>query len=265
MNPADILKHHDQCSFWTHPANDQVELNMESAYECALAVRTLRIARGERARGFKIGFTNRNIWDRYNVTAPIWGTIYDTTVSFCDESAAISIANSCQPRIEPEAVFGMRDSPAPDATLDDLFNAIDWIAPGFEIVQSHREKWKFNGIDSILDGGLHAHLLIGRKISINSIAATSSELDIYLSTSDVILMNGKQVIEKGFGSCVLGSPLQALHHFLKELRQCPLGPDLIKGDVVTTGTWTDAWPVNQGQSWSGLFNHPLGKLEIKLI
>ena len=36
-------------------------------------IRRLRIARGERPLGYKIGFTNRGIWDRYGVHAPIWG------------------------------------------------------------------------------------------------------------------------------------------------------------------------------------------------
>jgi 2-oxo-3-hexenedioate decarboxylase len=32
--------------------------------------------------GRKIGFTNRTIWAKYAVYAPIWGFVFDTTV--CD-------------------------------------------------------------------------------------------------------------------------------------------------------------------------------------
>lgn len=35
-----------------------------------------RIARGERPLGFKIGFTNRTIWDLYGVHHPIWGPVW---------------------------------------------------------------------------------------------------------------------------------------------------------------------------------------------
>ncbi|NBO20261.1 MAG: hydratase, partial [Proteobacteria bacterium] len=43
-------------------------------------MRALRLARGERGRGFKLGFTNRSIWPIYGVYAPIWGTVYDSTL-----------------------------------------------------------------------------------------------------------------------------------------------------------------------------------------
>jgi hypothetical protein len=51
---------------------------MPTAYQSALAVRNLRIARGEVPRGFKFGFTNRQIWRRYSIFAPIWGTVWET-------------------------------------------------------------------------------------------------------------------------------------------------------------------------------------------
>jgi len=34
--------------------------------------------------------------------------------------------------------------------------------------------------------------------------------------------------------------------------------------VVTTGTWTDAWPVEAGQTWTGRFDAPLSPLGIRL-
>src|SRR3712207_7701374 len=43
-----------------------------------------RMTRGERALGWKIGFTNRTIWDEYGVHAPIWGPMYDSTLQFVD-------------------------------------------------------------------------------------------------------------------------------------------------------------------------------------
>ena len=62
---------------------------------------------------------------------------------------------------------------------------------------------------------------------------------------------------------MLDDPLQALHHFLTELRQCPGAPDVQAGDVVTTGTWTDAWPVAAGQQWQVHYTAPLGQLTIR--
>ena len=56
------------------------DFGLEDAYKVAAAVRARREARGERPIGRKIGFTNRTIWAEYNVYAPMWDYVYDTTV-----------------------------------------------------------------------------------------------------------------------------------------------------------------------------------------
>lgn len=262
MNPKTILGHCDNAQLWGQSPSDDPDVDISAAYQSALAVRELRMARGEIPRGFKIGFTNRSIWSRYKVFAPIWGAVYDSTLSFCDGQGVISLDKFCQPRIEPEAVFGMKTRPVPDASLAELFNAIEWVAPGFEIVQSHLADWKFKAADTIADGGLHAHLLVGRRVAIGSLASGASELNALLASTRVSLMKGEQCMEEGCGANVLDSPLMALQYFLRELRQCPGAPDLGPGDVVTTGTWTDAWPVRAGERWTGAFGGPLSPLEV---
>ncbi len=254
MTPNLLLQHIDSGQAWTTPSSGFTD--MPSAYQRALQVRALRIARGEVPKGFKIGFTNRTIWPRYGVFAPIWGTVWDTTVTHCDGEGVVSIANTCQPRIEPETVFGMRATPPANATLEQLFDAIDWIAPGFEVVQSHMPDWKFAAPDTAADSGLHARLLIGRKLPLREVASSADALNALLGNAEVTLHKGDVIIDHGRGSNVLDSPLRALHYFLAELRRCPGAPDLSPGDVITTGTWTDAWPILPGDTWSAQFSIP---------
>jgi len=262
MTPQTLLNHYDASKLWAQPPSHAAGFDMPTAYQNALAVRSLRIARGEIPRAFKIGFTNRNIWPRYNVCAPIWGTVWDTTLTFCDGHGTMSLAGSCQPRIEPETVFGMKSPPAVNASLDDLFNAIDWMAPGFEVVQSHAPDWKFTPPDTVADGGLHSRLLVGRRVPVRDIATSASQLNDLLAAAHVTLSKGDAIVENGCGANVMDSTLRALHHFLTELRQCPGAPDLMPGDVVTTGTWTDAWPVQPGEQWTGAFSSPLSNLSV---
>ena len=261
-----LLDHVDNATLWPAEAGgtDPASEGVAAAYQRQLAMRALRVARGEQPRGFKIGFTNRTIWSRYNVFAPIWGTVWDSTLQHCDGSGALSLARTCQPRIEPEVVFGMRQSPARNASVQDLFDAIDWIAPGFEIVQSHRPQWKFVAPDCIADGSLHALLLVGARTPVRTIAGDAAQLHALLAGARVTLRQGDSIIDQGTGTNVLDSPLQALLHFLTELRQCPGAPDLLAGDVVTTGTWTDAWPVAAGEHWTVRFSAPLASLEVTL-
>jgi 2-oxo-3-hexenedioate decarboxylase len=263
MTPEQLLAHYDQGRLWPAAPSQVRGFDVAAAYQAQLAVRRLRISRGEQPRGFKIGFTNRGIWARYGVDAPVWGTVWNTTLTECGEQGTVALGASCQPRIEPEAVFGIARTPPQGATLDQLFECLDWVGPGFEIVQSHSPGWKFQAADTVADGGLHAHLLVGRKTPVRGIATTAAALDRALVACEVRLLEGAEERERGTGASVLDGPLHALHHFLTELRSRPGAPDLRPGDVVTTGTWTDAYPVSAGQVWVGLFGPPLQPLEVR--
>jgi 2-oxo-3-hexenedioate decarboxylase len=261
MTPEILLRHHDEGTPWPRGCG----LGVPEAYERALSVRQLRITRGERPLGYKVGFTNRTIWERYGVYAPIWGTVWNTTVSFCEGEGEIALAGTCQPRIEPECVFGLRATPPARATLDELLACVEWIAPGFEIVQSHMPDWKFTAADTVADSGLHAKLLVGRRIPVEALPRAAAAFDAQLAAAHVTLWRGDQRIEQGVGANVLDGPLHALSHFLLALRDCPGATDLQPGDVVTTGTWTDAWPVHRGEQWRAEFEPPLAPLLVRFI
>ncbi|MBL0150323.1 MAG: hydratase [Ideonella sp.] len=266
MTPHALLQHFDTGEPWPGGPGASGCSDLAAAYQAALAVRALRIARGEQARGFKIGFTNRTIWQRYQVFAPIWGTVWDTSLGPAgDTPAPIEMTALCQPRIEPEVVFGMRATPAPDADLDALFDALDWIAPGFELVQSHQPGWKFSAPDTVADAGLHARLRVGEHVPVRALAANAAALDALLAATSLTLERDNAAVEQGLGANVLDSPLRALLHFLTELRQCPGAPDLQAGDVVTTGTWTDAWPVRAGERWTSRFSAHLPSISVDFV
>ncbi len=266
MTPQDLLDHFDTGRLWPDASAGPAFTDLPAAYRAALAVRALRMARGEVPRGYKIGFTNRNIWPRYNVFAPIWGSVWNTTLAFGDGGEGrVSLAGLCQPRIEPEAVFGMAATPRPDASLDDLFDALEWVAPGFEVVQSHQPGWKFTAPETVADGGLHARLLVGRKLPIGELARDARELQDVLSGTRLRLCRSGALVEEGAGANVLDNPLRALHYFLTELRECAGASDLQAGDVITTGTWTDAWPVQPGEQWSAEFSAALPTLTLTFL
>jgi 2-keto-4-pentenoate hydratase len=258
MTPQELLDHLDRATFWPGGSG----LDVGTAYQHALTVRELRMARGERPRGYKLGFTNRGIWQRYGVHGPIWGTVWDTTLFFCQGQGELSLAGTCQPRLEPEAVFGIATTPPARPTLDQLLACLEWVAPGFEIVQSHQPGWKFVAADTVADGALHARLLVGPKLPVASVAGNAQAFEQRLAGAGVALARGGEVVEHGVGANVLDGPLHALADFVYTLRNCPGAPDLLPGDVVTTGTWTDAWPVAPGENWVADFSAPLSPLSV---
>ena len=267
MTPEKLLQHIDTGKLWPQDFTQGISADVSAAYQTALQVRRLREQRGELPRGYKIGFTNRSIWQRYQVFEPIWGTVWDTTLTYADENGegTVDISRMSQPRLEPELVFGMRSTPSSDLNLETLFDAIEWMACGFEIVQSHAEDWRFKLADTVTDSGLHAHLLLGKPIALRKLAADGHTLHELLAGMSLQLVHQQQLVETGYASHVLDSPLMALLYFLKALRQCPGATDVQAGDVITTGTWTDAAPLKAGQQWESRYEHPLTGLKIKLI
>jgi 2-oxo-3-hexenedioate decarboxylase len=106
------------------------------AHRVAGELRRLRVARGERPVGRKIGFTNRGIWDEYGVSQPIWGDVYATTLHDVQPGATVRISHLREPRIEPEIVLGVDRDLLPGMAIADIEASIAWVAHGFEIVQS---------------------------------------------------------------------------------------------------------------------------------
>jgi 2-oxo-3-hexenedioate decarboxylase len=61
------------------------------------------------------------------------------------------------------------------------------------------------------------------------------------------------MIEQGVGANVLGSPARALAYLRDVLATQPWAPPLAAGEIVTTGTITDAQPVRAGETWHATF------------
>ncbi len=224
----------------THPG-----LDSHAAYRIARLNFDALTARGERAAGRKIGFTNRGIWDEYKVYEPIWAHMYASTVRDLENgSAEVPVAAFCDPRIEPEIMVRFARAPeiAEPAAIADC---LEWIAHGYEIVDCHFPDWKFAVSDTIADFGLHAALFVGKRVSPSSIpdvVATLSNFRIELSRDGT-------VVDRGQGSNVLDGPLHAIAHLMKVLSAQDSFPPIGAGEIITTGTLTAAWPVAAGERW----------------
>ena len=216
------------------------------AYAVADALHRARLARGERAVGRKIGFTNRTIWPLYGVQEPIWGHVYDTTVIRAqDGRAEVPIGPLPQPRIEPEIVLHFANAPPVTRDATEILACIDWIAHGFEIVQSPFRDWKFKLADTVAANGLHGALVIGPPVPVAGIADCVRKLREFRLT---LLQDGAPHAE-GTGANVLDSPLLAFAHFAGVLARLPQFAPVGAGEMVTTGTLTDAYPVRCGETW----------------
>jgi len=222
--------------------------DLEDAYLVTAVIRQMREARGEMPVGRKIGFTNRTIWAEYNVYEPIWGYVYNRTVNNLSEiDDTFSLVGLAEPRIEPEIVFKLAVAPATGMDEGTLLKSIDWVAHGFEIVQSIFPGWKFAAPDTVGAFGLHGALLIGPR---HSIAAHAEDWGRTLSTFEIDLKRDGVVVDHGLARNVLGGPVSALRHLIDILVRDQVNPPLAAGEIVTTGTLTRALPVTAGETWT---------------
>ena len=225
------------------------DFSVADGYAVLADIEQKRRAEGWRPIGRKIGFTNRTIWPRYGVYQPMWAHVWSRTVHFAESGrASLDLRRFVQPRIEPEIVFKLKE---PVPVTDDpiaILACVEWIAPGFEIVQSHFPDWKFKAPDCTAACGLHGALVVGHPLPITN--ANRAAMATMLPACPVTLSRGRSVIDRGIGANVLDSPVLALTHLARLLANQPEFPPLAAGEIVTTGTITDAWPVAAGETWS---------------
>lgn len=241
--------------------SDEISLSIEDAYDIARSIVDIRIAQGETPVGRKIGFSNRKLWHRYGKSAPmegpIWSTLFDSTVEFAMDNVALhKLTRAAQPRIEPGLVFKLARTPDPETDLAGMAECLEWMANGFEVVTSPFRQWSFEPADAIAAFGLHRALIVGepkmlsrqRRANLPDVLAGAS-LSLSRSTAD-----STALCAAGLGSDVLDSPLHALHALHQQLHAQERFAPLQAGELIMTGSWTDALPVKRGEVWSSAFS-----------
>ena len=244
-----LIAAYDSASMLAAITSSRPDLSVDEAYVVLAEIEARRRAQGWQAVGRKIGFTNRTIWPRYGVFQPMWAHVWSHTLHRADRGrATIALKPFVQPRIEPEVVFRLKAPPPLSEDPLHILESVEWIAPGFEIVQSHFPDWKFKAADCTAAFGLHGALVVGEPLPVTpdnraQIAERLPEFEATLSRNGILVDQGK-------GANVLDSPAFALLHLGRVLANLPQFPPLAAGEIVTTGTVTDAWPIEAGETWS---------------
>jgi len=218
---------------------------LDEAYRVTAFAHALRVAHGYKPVGRKIGFTNRRMWQEYNVRAPIWGYVYDRTVH--ELTQPLPVAPYTAPKIEPEIMFGLAKAPSPGMDDTALLSCIEWVSHGIEIVQSIFPAWKFSPADTVAADALHAALLVGPR---QPVRGNDSEWLRTLSTFEIDLCCGGKVMDHGIATNVLEGPLSTLRYLMELLARDPFNPPLAAGEIVSTGTLTRALPCSGGETWT---------------
>jgi 2-oxo-3-hexenedioate decarboxylase len=254
---AALASHVQISTFSSRPGG----LALADAYRVLPLLRAAFEARGEKITGRKIGFTNRAMWKPYGVDAPIWGYATDRTTRALAATKLQRVEEFAEPRIEPEIMFGLKSAPSPGMTDAALLDCIEWVALGYEIVQSIYLGWKFAAADTVAANGLHGAFLVGTR---HAIAPRKAEWQQELATFEVELYCDGKLTQRGSGAAVLDSPLIALRYLVELLANDPHNPPLRAGEIISTGTLTLAMPVSAGESWTARVSGiPLDEITLK--
>jgi 2-keto-4-pentenoate hydratase len=222
--------------------------DLAAAYAVEAELTRMRRQAGHATAGRKVGYANKAMWRVLKLQTLVWANMYDDTVTYANGGAAsLAIAGLRAPRIEPEVVVKLKAAPQ-GGEADAVLRAAEWIALGFEIVDCPYPEWKFQPADFVASFGLHAALFVGAPLLVG--AGGLDALAEQLAAFKILLKKNGELVEEGFGRNALRSPALCVGELASALATQPGQEPLHAGELVSTGTLTNAQPIAAGEQWT---------------
>lgn len=214
---------------------------MDDAYQVQAALVKRKLASGLTVKGWKIGLTSKAMQSSLNIDIPDSGILFDDM--FFEDGGVVPKARFIQPRIEAEVAFVMKAPlKGPNATLDDVLAATDYVTPSLEILDTRIERVNAetrkarNIFDTISDNAANAGVVLSdRKIA---------PRDVDMRWMGAILSRNGEVIETGLGAGVLDHPALGIAWLANRLHQ--YGMEIAPGEVVLSGSFVRAIETSHG-------------------
>ncbi|TAM83783.1 MAG: 4-oxalocrotonate decarboxylase [Jatrophihabitans sp.] len=226
-------------------------MSLAQAYAVQHELIALRVARGERVVGTKLGFTSKAKMAQMGVSEIIVGQLTDATRI---EAGGVALARFIHPRIEPEVAFRLARDVDPDDPDADVATAVDAIAPALEIIDSRYRDFRFDLPSVVADNTSAAAFVVGDWVGLDGDVRTMADYDVEL------LVDGT-VAERGSTADILGHPAAALHELT--VMAARYGFSLTAGQVILAGAATAAAPFAAGRAEARV--HGLGSVTVRGI
>jgi 2-keto-4-pentenoate hydratase len=215
--------------------------DVKTAYAIQTHWTNMRLGRGEKIVGRKIGLTSKAIQMQLGVNEPDYGTLWQSSFYQAKNGKVIIPAGDfLQPRIEGEIAFLIGKSlREPNVTPEQILAATEACAMGIEIVASRIADWKIKLVDTIADNASYGGFTLGpwdqqmREVDLGALSMT-------------IHHNGALAAE-GLGSAALGHPAISTAWLANKLLE--FGVSLEPGDTVISGGITKMLPVKAGDEF----------------
>ena len=162
------------------------------------------------------------------------------------DAATLATGAMVAPKIEPEIVFKLKAPVPVDADAQAALGAVEWIALGFEIIDSVYPDWKFTPVDFVASYGLHARLIVGSPLPVD--ASNAASLTEQLASFTVTLQKRGETVAQGSGKNSLKSPALCLAELATAMSRA--GQPLEAGALISSGTLTESQFLAPGESWT---------------
>ncbi|WAC53998.1 2-keto-4-pentenoate hydratase [Gordonia sp. SL306] len=224
------------------PTDTHPDLDVVDAYEIQLINIRKRLDAGANVAGHKVGLASEAMQKMMNVDEPDYGHLLDEMQYF--EKTPIDAQKLCFPRVEVEVGFILgADLPGEGCTNEDVIEAVEWVVPSIELIDSRIKDWKITLCDTIADNASSCGWILGEQ------RVPISEIDT--GNIDAVLHRNGEVIAKGNSSGVLGHPLNAVSWLARKVEG--FGVRLRRGDVILPGTATRAIDISSGDHFVAEF------------
>jgi 2-oxo-hept-3-ene-1,7-dioate hydratase len=223
-------------------------MTLDEAYAVQDELVALKLARGRKRIGWKIGLTSRAMQEQLKIDTPDSGVLLDDML-FAN-GATVLKNHFIQPRVEAEIAFLMaRDLSGAHVTRDDVIAATAHVAPALEILDTRILRTdpatgKARIItDTVSDNAANAGIVLGDERH----APQSNDLRW---VGAVVKRNGV-VEETGLGAGVLDDPITGIVWLQQRLAR--YGRGLKTGDVVLSGSFVRAIEAPPGSRFEADF------------
>jgi 2-keto-4-pentenoate hydratase len=216
--------------------------DVKTAYAIQTHWTNMRLSRGEKIVGRKIGLTSKAIQQQLGVNEPDYGTLWQSSFYLAKNGKVdIPASDFLQPRIEGEIAFLIgKPLSEPNITPEQVLAATEACAMGIEIVASRIADWRIKLVDTIADNASYGGFTLGPWDKV----MRDSDLGALAMT---IHHNGELAAE-GLGSAALGHPAASTAWLANKLLE--FGVSLEPGDIVISGGITKMIPVKAGDEFA---------------
>ena len=221
------------------PISSSVYLTIDDAYAIQQAGAALRLERGEKLVGWKLGYTSLAMRSQMGIDQPNFGPLTDAMLVAHDGDADAALI---QPRVEPEIGLRFDHSLPADANLDQVLGAVGEAFACLEIVDSVYPDYRFRLEDNTADGSSAAQVVVGPALK--SIAA--------LDEVTVVLLHNGTKCGSATGQAASGHPAAGVVWLVNQLAL--QGQNVEAGNIVITGGLTRAVPLDFGDRFEAVFD-----------